>query len=57
MTHKIKCPKCGEIEQVEITKTWGGTLVPNNLMFELYCNTCGKVSIVSGTEGHTSSAK
>jgi uncharacterized Zn finger protein len=58
---KVKCPKCGEIEQVEITKTWGsstyahqywkkGILVNSTVTTpikqEIYCNTCGQVSII-----------
>lgn len=50
MTQKAKCPKCGEIEQVEITKTWGTKEFPKFLFMpekiEIYCNTCGQVSII-----------
>lgn len=69
MTEKIKCPKCGEIEQVEITKTWGdyqslGTYTTSDgdlhripkipVKNEIYCNTCGQISIVEGTSSHIS---
>ena len=73
MSQKAKCPKCGEIEQVEVTKTWGQICLfklnpyclyptcscPENMSkLEIYCNTCGQVSIIDGdTSSHTSEAK
>lgn len=58
---KAKCPKCGEIEQVEITKTWGHQLTlldANRVKKEIYCNTCGQVSIIDAdTSSHTDGAK
>lgn len=64
---KTRCPKCGEIEQVEITRTWDNYIqnVPRTIdiktypkLIEVYCNTCGKVSLIGvESEGHTSSAK
>ena len=66
MSHKAKCPKCGEIEQVEITKTWGFQVAEllkqaNDEFYsktEIYCNTCGQVSIIDGdTSSHTDEAK
>jgi len=49
MSPKIKCPKCGEIDKVavEITATWSTVNVKKT---ELFCNTCGQVSIISSTD-------
>lgn len=60
MSQNAKCPKCGEIEQVEITKTWGYSpaLLKEPLKQEIYCNTCGQVSIIDvDTSSHTDEAK
>jgi uncharacterized Zn finger protein len=39
---QIKCPKCGDFRQTEVTKTWGTRI-------EIYCETCGKISIVENS--------
>ena len=70
MSQNAKCPKCGEIEQVEITKTWGhrnaglyalltlDVSKMNPVKQEIYCNTCGQVSIIDAdTSSHTDEAK
>ncbi len=36
---KIKCPKCDTLDKPEETRRWGTKV-------EIYCNTCGMISIV-----------